>query len=706
MTSACGFTIDTAWNYNATAADTAKTFAGNFKFIYTCSANSVNGYILHDSITNTENSAKFSNTFIVSQNYTVVALDQTYKLVSMNGSIQTVSKNIILNAGTIAGYHNLFAFYVLNGLQVNFASGAADITTGTATFTMIKGDLDPAGSQAASALTLTGKIEFLAVTLIYVGCKKAATDPSGPPLSAQAVSSQVALNLSSTLFGGSGAFNVGGGLNAPSAFASHGKGKVLQSLTNPLCGLVVDTTLNYTVKLGDSTATIAVDTSNFQLDGSLSSVSSYKNGTKSGNQNFSYTLKTIIIDPNTGTIVSGSGTFTTSGTGPKGVWNYSGAFTFLGNQKVSIVINGKTYTVNLQTGVIAGILLGVVVGFFFKSFGPTAKLISQTFISLITMLIAPIIFFTIVLGIAGMSDIKKIVSTLALVVGLIVANILRPGDGFESKITSDTGKLAVYQKAAADMHWGDFLAHIVPGNIFDAFARGDILQILFFAVLFGFGLSKMGANGQRVISLFDELSQVFFNIMRIVMRLAPIGAFGGMAFTISTYGIKTLQPLAMLMGSVYITTLFFIFVVLNVICRIYKFSLWKYLKFIREEILIVFVIPAGYSFNLDGTTIYLSMSVIFLAQVFHIPLTLFQQLTIIGILMITSKGAAGVTGSGFIILTSTLAAIKIIPAEGVAILLGVDRFMSEARAITNMIGNGIATIVIAKSEGEFHAPEA
>jgi hypothetical protein len=161
MTSACGFTIDTAWNYNATAADTAKTFAGNFKFIYTCSANSVNGYILHDSITNTENSAKFSNTFIVSQNYTVVALDQTYKLVSMNGSIQTVSKNIILNAGTIAGYHNLFAFYVLNGLQVNFASGAADITTGTATFTMIKGDLDPAGSQAASALTLTGKIEFL-----------------------------------------------------------------------------------------------------------------------------------------------------------------------------------------------------------------------------------------------------------------------------------------------------------------------------------------------------------------------------------------------------------------------------------------------------------------------------------------------------------------------------------------------------------------
>lgn len=217
--------------------------------------------------------------------------------------------------------------------------------------------------------------------------------------------------------------------------------------------------------------------------------------------------------------------------------------------------------------------------------------------------------------------------------------------------------------------------------------------------------------------------------MRMVMRVAPVGAFGGMAYTISTYGIKTLQPLALLMGAVYLTMFLFIFVVLNIVCRIFKFSLWEYLKFIREEILIVLgtsssesvlpammekmekfgcsrsvvglVVPAGYSFNLDGTAIYLSMSVIFLAQVFHVPLTLMQQLTIIGILMITSKGAAGVTGSGFIILTSTLAAIKIIPAEGVAILLGVDRFMSEARAITNMIGNGIATIVIAKSEGEF-----
>jgi aerobic C4-dicarboxylate transport protein len=405
----------------------------------------------------------------------------------------------------------------------------------------------------------------------------------------------------------------------------------------------------------------------------------------------------------------------------------------------------KKLLTNLNFQVITGIILGITVGFLFPSFGPTAKIISQKFIDLITMLIAPIIFFTIVLGIAGMNDMKKvgrvggkallyfeIVSTCALIIGVIVANLVQPGNGFVSKIAADSSKLATYQKAAANMHWMDFITHIIPPNIFKAFVEGDILQILFFAILFGFALSFMGDDAQPVVSLFDKLSKVFFTIMRMVMRLAPLGAFGGMAYTISTYGLKTLEPLMKLMGSVYLTSIFFIFGVLNLICYLYKFSIWKYLAFIKEEILVVWgtsssesvlpammhkmekfgcsksvvglVIPAGYSFNLDGTTIYLSMSVIFLAQVFHIPLTLLQQLTIIGILMITSKGAAGVTGSGFIILTSTLAAIKIIPAEGVAILLGVDRFMSEARAITNMIGNGIATIVIAKSEGEFSQP--
>lgn len=402
----------------------------------------------------------------------------------------------------------------------------------------------------------------------------------------------------------------------------------------------------------------------------------------------------------------------------------------------------KRLFANLTFQVLIAIVLGIIVGLYFKQFAPTAQMISKMFISLITMLIAPIIFFTIVLGIAGMRDMKKvgrvggkallyfeIVTTFALIIGVTVANLIKPGANFVSHVKADTSKLEVYEKAAAEMHWGDFITHIVPANVFDAFAKGDILQILFFAILFGFALSRMGDTGQTVVDLFEKLSKVFFNIMHIVMRVAPIGAFGGMAYTISTYGIATLKPLALLMGSVYITMILFIFVILNLICYLYKFSLWQYLKHIKEEILIVLgtsssepvlpmimekmerfgcsksvvglVIPAGYSFNLDGTTIYLSMSVIFLAQVFHVPLTIEQELVIIGILMITSKGAAGVTGSGFIVLASTLAAIKIIPIEGVAILLGVDRFMSEARAITNVIGNGMATVVIAKSEKEF-----
>jgi aerobic C4-dicarboxylate transport protein len=399
---------------------------------------------------------------------------------------------------------------------------------------------------------------------------------------------------------------------------------------------------------------------------------------------------------------------------------------------------------NLTIQVLIAIVLGVIVGHYFKGFGPTAETISKVFIKMITMLIVPIIFLTIVLGIAGMNDMKKvgrvggkallyfeIVTTFALLIGLVVANILRPGDGVTANVHADTAKLAEYQKAASEMKWGEFFAHIVPGNVFDAFAKGDVLQVLFFAILFGYGISKLGDTGKPLIATFDRLSKVFFNIMKVVMKLAPIGAFAGMAFTIGKYGVKTLQPLAMLMGSVYLTMFLFIFVVLNLICYLYKFSLWQYLKFIKEEILIVLgtsssepalpamiekmekfgcsksvvglVIPTGYSFNLDGTTIYLSMAMIFLAQVFKIPLTLEQQLAIIGILMLTSKGAAAVTGGGFIVLTSTLTAMKVIPVEGVAILLGVDRFMSEARAITNVIGNGIATIVIAKSEKEFDA---
>jgi aerobic C4-dicarboxylate transport protein len=397
---------------------------------------------------------------------------------------------------------------------------------------------------------------------------------------------------------------------------------------------------------------------------------------------------------------------------------------------------------NLTFQVIIAIIAGALAGFLFPGFAATAKLISASFINLINMLIAPIIFLTIVLGIANMGDMKKVgrvggkallyfelITTFALLIGLVVANVLKPGNGFKATTSTDVSKIAVYQEKAAEMKWGEFITHIIPHNIIESFAAGDILQILFFAILFGYGLNKMADEGSSVLRGLDKLSKVFFNIMKIVMKLAPIGAFGGMAFTVGTYGLSALLPMMKLMACVYLTMVLFIFVVLNTICRIYKFSLWQYLKFIRQEILIVLgtsssesvlpsmmqkmeqfgcakpvvglVIPTGYSFNLDGTTIYLSMSVIFLAQVFHIDLSLAQQLTIIGILMVTSKGAAGVTGSGFIVLSSTLAAIKVIPVEGIAILLGVDRFMSEARAITNMIGNGIAAVVIAKSEKEF-----
>lgn len=396
---------------------------------------------------------------------------------------------------------------------------------------------------------------------------------------------------------------------------------------------------------------------------------------------------------------------------------------------------------NLTFQVLLAIIIGISVGTYFPGFAPTAKLISDGFISLISMLIAPIIFFTIVLGIAHMGDMKKvgrvggkallyfeIVSTVAIAIGLLVANILKPGAGMVAKI-SDATKIAGYAKQAKEMNWAEFFLHIIPHNVMAAFAEGNILQILLFAILFGYGLNKLGGEGTAVLNAFDKISKVLFKIMKLIMRLAPIGAFGGMAFSIGTHGLESIVGMAKLMGSVYLTCILFIFIVLNGICRYYKFSLWQYLKYIRQEILIVLgtsssesalpsmmqkmesigcdksvvglVIPTGYSFNLDGTAIYLAMAVIFLCQVFHVDLTLGQQITVLGVLMVTSKGAAGVTGSGFIVLVSTLTALKIMPIEHISILIGVDRFMSEARAITNVIGNGVATIVIAKSENQF-----
>ncbi len=392
----------------------------------------------------------------------------------------------------------------------------------------------------------------------------------------------------------------------------------------------------------------------------------------------------------------------------------------------------------LYVQVIIGIVLGVFTGWLFPSFAPMAKLISETFINMIKMVITPVIFLTIVLGISGAGDLKKvgrvggkgllyfeIVTTFALIIGLVVANVLKPGAGIATDHLPKEN-LDKYTSAAKEMNWGEFFSHIVPNNIMDSFAKGDLLQVLFFGVIFSVAITKMGSGGTKLISMFENLNKAFFNVIHIVMKFSPIGAFGGMAYTIGKFGFASLVVLGKLLLSYYITSLVFIFVVLNLIGRYYGFSVWKLLVYIKEELLIVLgassseavlpnimekleaagcersvvglIIPTGYSFNLDGTTIYLSMATIFLAQVFNIDLSLTQQLTIIGILLITSKGAAGVTGSGFIVLTSTLTILKVIPLEGLALLIGVDRFMSEGRALTNMIGNTIATIVIAKSE--------
>lgn len=396
---------------------------------------------------------------------------------------------------------------------------------------------------------------------------------------------------------------------------------------------------------------------------------------------------------------------------------------------------------NLTFRVLVAITLGILVGHFFPATAAKLKPLGDLFINLIKMVIAPIIFLTIVLGISNMGDLKKvgrvggkallyfeIVTTLALIIGIVIANVIKPGAGVQTAAVQG-GDVSAYTSQGKEMDWVKFFLHIVPDNAIRSFAEGEILQVLVFSVLFGIGLTRMGEKGHSLIQTFEKLSRVFFNILNVVMILAPLGAFGGMAFTIGKYGLATLLPLAKLMGTVYMTMFLFIFVVLNLILRYYRISLWAVLKYIKEELLIVFgtsssesalpqvmdklesmgcsrsvvglVIPAGYSFNLDGTTIYLSMATIFLAQVFNVDLTLGQELTIIGILMITSKGAAGVTGSGFIVLASTLTAVHVIPVEGLALLLGVDRFMSEARSITNIIGNTVATIFIANNENEF-----
>jgi aerobic C4-dicarboxylate transport protein len=392
----------------------------------------------------------------------------------------------------------------------------------------------------------------------------------------------------------------------------------------------------------------------------------------------------------------------------------------------------------LYVQVLIGIILGIIVGLLFPAFFQTGKIISDVFISLIKMVIAPIIFFTVVLGITGAGNMKKvgrvggkgilyfeIVSTIALLIGLVVSTFIQPGKGVVLANTNKE-KVATYVDQGKEMNWVDFFTHIVPDNIIGAFAKGDIIQILFFSIFFAVGLMMIKKGNEGIINTFGVINKALFNILHIVMKLSPIGAFGGMAYTMGKFGIGSLLILGKFMLTFYCTVLIFIFLILNGIMRYYGFSLIKLLKYLKEEIFIVIgassseavlpsvmekleqagceksvvglIIPTGYSFNLDGTSIYLSMAIIFLAQVFDVEFSISQQLTIFGILLITSKGAAGVTGSGFIVLASTLTAIKVIPLEGLALLIGVDRFMSEARSVTNFIGNAVATVVISKHE--------
>ena len=400
----------------------------------------------------------------------------------------------------------------------------------------------------------------------------------------------------------------------------------------------------------------------------------------------------------------------------------------------------KAWYHHLYVQVLIAIAIGALLGHFRPSYGAAMKPFGDAFIAAIRMVIAPIVFCTVVHGIASMEDMKKVgrvglkaliyfeaMTTVALVVGMIIANVWQPGLGVHADLSAvDTKSIQTFTATAQKTGAVDYLLHIIPISAVGAFAEGDIIQVLFFAVLFAFALSFMGERGKPLLRLIDIVSHTLFGVVGIIMRAAPLGAFGAMAFTIGRYGIGTLVQLGQLMASVYATCLIFIFLVLGLICRLNGFSILKFIRYIREELLIVLgtsssesvlprmiaklenlgceelvvglVIPTGYSFNLDGTCIYLTMAALFLAQATDTPLTLGHQLGILVVLLLTSKGAAGVTGSGFIVLAATLGSTGTIPVASIALILGVDRFMSEARALTNLIGNGVATVVVAKWE--------
>ena len=400
---------------------------------------------------------------------------------------------------------------------------------------------------------------------------------------------------------------------------------------------------------------------------------------------------------------------------------------------------------SLYFQVICAIVLGVLLGHFYPHSGEAMKPLGDAFIKLIKMMIAPIIFCTVVTGIAGMEDMKKVgktgglallyfevVSTVALIIGLVLINVLKPGVGMNiDPAALDTKGIAAYVKPGAMTSTTDFLLNIIPSTAIDAFAKGEILQVLLFAILFGFALHKFGGRGTLVFDMVERTSHVLFGIVGYIMKLAPIGAFGAMAFTIGKFGIGSLQALAYLMGTFYLTCVLFVVIVLGLIARYHGFSIFKFIRYIKEELLIVLgtsssesvlprmiakmenlgvtkstvglVIPAGYSFNLDGTSIYLTMAAVFIAQATNTQLTLIQELTLLAVLVLTSKGASGVTGSGFIVLAATLGTMENVPVAGLALILGIDRFMSEARALTNLVGNGVATVVVGKWCNELDA---
>ncbi|EMM0297167.1 dicarboxylate/amino acid:cation symporter [Klebsiella pneumoniae] len=398
---------------------------------------------------------------------------------------------------------------------------------------------------------------------------------------------------------------------------------------------------------------------------------------------------------------------------------------------------------SLYVQVLTAIAIGILLGHFYPELGAQMKPFGDAFVKLIKMVIAPVIFCTVVTGIAGMESMKavgrtgavallyfEVVSTIALIIGLIIVNVVQPGAGMNvDPSTLDAKAVAVYAEQAKDQGVVAFLLDVIPGSVIGAFASGNILQVLLFAVLFGFALHRLGSKGQLIFNVIESFSQVIFGIINMIMRLAPIGAFGAMAFTIGKYGVGTLVQLGQLIICFYITCILFVVVVLGAT----GFSIFKFIRYIREELLIVLgtsssesalprmldkmeklgcrksvvglVIPTGYSFNLDGTSIYLTMAAVFIAQATNSHMDIFHQITLLVVLLLSSKGAAGVTGSGFIVLAATISAVGHLPVAGLALILGIDRFMSEARALTNLVGNGVATVVVAKWVKELDAKQ-